>query len=1225
MPWLGNLFSGTGSTSGNDFVGQYVELGQQQLKIKKVIAEGGYGFVFIAQDLSSGKEYALKRLMAPDEATSKQIVKEISFFRKLRGHPNIVQYVAAANGNTKQANGMNEYLILTELCTGQLIDVLRRQGHQPLQFQQVLKIFSQVCRAVAHMHKQDPPIIHRDLKIENLLLNSKGIIKLCDFGSATTTSLYPDDSWTALQRSMAEDEIQRNTTPMYRAPEMIDLYSNKPVDTKADVWALGCILYMLCFLVHPFDDSAKLKIMNANYTIPETDKTFTELHQLINLMLNTNPQARPNAEDVHAELIALATDKSIDLKTSAVEATTMPSSDQDQSASTPSGSSVLLGNVVNRAGALFTNIKDVSSKMMNSVAGYVNKDLDVTYVTSRLLVMSFPADGIEGTYKNNIDDVRMYLDSKHTDSYVVINISQRTYRTNKLNDRVYESGWNSKKAPSLDRLVSLCRKLNNFLKQNKKNVVVVHCLDGRVASSVLLSSFFLFCKLFTKASMAEDLFNLRRSNVASPIELTASQRRYMGYIGQLVSTTRYVPHKNTVFLKSLTLSPVPIFNKARTGCRPFIEIYENDKRVLSTAQEIDQMREYSLHDEKIVFQTHVRLNGDITIIVYHGRSTLGGKVQGKLTSITILSLQFHTGFLDKQQTSLFFPKSAVDFHETDDKYPPNFGLTLNMKFTEETSDSGHTAPWEKMHVEKLSPYVCFSSKEEYWKLHEEFGLSEEKTPLCQKSSISSMSDSDAGTPSYTEKDKTVAHSTFFNELAWHSENGEGKMANGQAKYDTDSKATLLSLSSNTEVSNNLIDISSGPRNLNVEEDVGTMSSPSPPPNTATPPLSDSDIPQINLVDPFASLATSRSSKSPDEAPSTDILLNFDSQEDNTASESTSINFAAPESNSASHFNDLFETAPHTSKHDDALKRNKSLDDITNDELFTSAENNIFSSHKSKQPFDPFMKHFHDSPRKSSSESNLMNDLGDHDLNTATLKPERPIHHSASSHCVQESKKPKDPFAEFADLQFGTSSSSNVRTHNAAPGMNQRATASPTPSNQPQQQQKPQFTPNYNVFITPTEAGVFNKTSAVKPQGGWVPKPMSNNDFGDILNSQGFKATSSNQKQTLKQMRATDDDKNDLDPIKRKIRDWSDGKERNIRALLTSLETVLWEKEEKWQKVSMHQLVDASQVKKFYRKACLTVHPDKHTGEDHEDLARAIFIELNEAWTLFEQSGSLSLF
>lgn len=50
--------------------------------------------------------------------------------------------------------------------------------------------------------------------------------------------------------------------------------------------------------------------------------------------------------------------------------------------------------------------------------------------------MSFPADGIEATYKNNIDDVRVYLDTKHPNNYVVINISQRTYRTNRLNDRV---------------------------------------------------------------------------------------------------------------------------------------------------------------------------------------------------------------------------------------------------------------------------------------------------------------------------------------------------------------------------------------------------------------------------------------------------------------------------------------------------------------------------------------------------------------------------------------------------------------------------------------------------------------------------------------------------------------------------------------------------------------------------------------------------------------------
>jgi len=56
-------------------------------------------------------------------------------------------------------------------------------------------------------------------------------------------------------------------------------------------------------------------------------------------------------------------------------------------------------------------------------------------------------------------------------------------------------------------------------------------------------------------------------------------------------------------------------------------------------------------------------------------------------------------------------------------------------------------------------------------------------------------------------------------------------------------------------------------------------------------------------------------------------------------------------------------------------------------------------------------------------------------------------------------------------------------------------------------------------------------------------------------------------------------------------DWTEGKQRNIRALLCSLHTVLWE-DTKWQEVGMHQLVSQAEVKKFYRKACLTVHPDK---------------------------------
>lgn len=59
-----------------------------------------------------------------------------------------------------------------------------------------------------------------------------------------------------------------------------------------------------------------------------------------------------------------------------------------------------------------------------------------------------------------------------------------------------------------------------------------------------------------------------------------------------------------------------------------------------------------------------------------------------------------------------------------------------------------------------------------------------------------------------------------------------------------------------------------------------------------------------------------------------------------------------------------------------------------------------------------------------------------------------------------------------------------------------------------------------------------------------------------------------------------------------ILDWIEGKERNIRALLSTLHTVLWEGETRWKPVGMADLVTPEQVKKYYRKAALVVHPDK---------------------------------
>ena len=98
---------------------------------------------------------------------------------------------------------------------------------------------AQTLDAVAYLHRQSPPIVHRDLKCENLLVDTAGGVKLCDLGSATTATYAPDAGWNMARRTAMEEELQKYTTPMYRSPEMVDIWSNYPVGCPGDVWALG--------------------------------------------------------------------------------------------------------------------------------------------------------------------------------------------------------------------------------------------------------------------------------------------------------------------------------------------------------------------------------------------------------------------------------------------------------------------------------------------------------------------------------------------------------------------------------------------------------------------------------------------------------------------------------------------------------------------------------------------------------------------------------------------------------------------------------------------------------------------------------------------------------------------------------------------------------------------------------------------------------------------------
>lgn len=173
----------------------------------------------------------------------------------MSGHPNIIQYLCAQRVERDDKRGC-EYLVVTELCPGgTLADVLRSATVNSLTLTQICRVAYQATRAIHHMHSQQPqPIVHWDIKLENFLFGSDGLIKLCDFGSASTQQILPDPSWNAQKRSMLEDQMARYTTPMYRSPEMLDTWNNEPIGPPVDCWAFGCILYSLVTLRHPFPE-----------------------------------------------------------------------------------------------------------------------------------------------------------------------------------------------------------------------------------------------------------------------------------------------------------------------------------------------------------------------------------------------------------------------------------------------------------------------------------------------------------------------------------------------------------------------------------------------------------------------------------------------------------------------------------------------------------------------------------------------------------------------------------------------------------------------------------------------------------------------------------------------------------------------------------------------------------------------------------------------------------
>ena len=211
--------------------------------IESVLGEGGMAVVYKVRHQTLQTQYALKILKVTHEHIRNRMIREGQVQARLR-HPNIVSVVDVITVGDSPG-------LLMEFIEGQPLDELL--DDQKLSLKDTEEIFLQILEAlrVAHSLK----IIHRDLKPANILIETrwgKRVAKVCDFGLAKAME-EEDQGFTKTGVTMG--------TPAYMAPEQVR--NAKTVDQRADIFALGTILYEMVTGIQAFQGTDTLELLMA--------------------------------------------------------------------------------------------------------------------------------------------------------------------------------------------------------------------------------------------------------------------------------------------------------------------------------------------------------------------------------------------------------------------------------------------------------------------------------------------------------------------------------------------------------------------------------------------------------------------------------------------------------------------------------------------------------------------------------------------------------------------------------------------------------------------------------------------------------------------------------------------------------------------------------------------------------------------------------------------------
>ena len=266
----------------------------------KQLGKGAFGEVFLTSKAGHSQLYATKKIpksMADAPKTKKYFHNEISLLSKIK-HKHIMKLI-----EVKQSK--DNYYLVCELCNGgslnELLDKYRKMYRRPFTEEIVQYLMRQIVDAIKYLHGDH--IIHRDLKLDNILMNYENEqdkenmnilgaqVKIIDFGFATVLNPKQNLAFSTLG------------SPINMDPGILKKFTGndtKGYDESVDIWSLGTLCYEMLIGKPTFEASTmkelQYKIEKGEYTLPTT--LSKEAVSFLNAMLQYDPKCRLNAEEL---------------------------------------------------------------------------------------------------------------------------------------------------------------------------------------------------------------------------------------------------------------------------------------------------------------------------------------------------------------------------------------------------------------------------------------------------------------------------------------------------------------------------------------------------------------------------------------------------------------------------------------------------------------------------------------------------------------------------------------------------------------------------------------------------------------------------------------------------------------------------------------------------------------------------------------------------------------